>query len=72
MYSTPKRIKTAVQEIEFRKSFYLNTRKGNDRRGLRVEHKVKLNKKYYSPGSLKKMSNEGKIIRVMSLAVQGK
>ena len=70
-YSTPKKIKTAVQEIEFKKAFYHNIRKGNDRRGLSVEKKVKLTKKTLVE-EVKKLSNDEKITRVMSLAVQGR
>ena len=70
-YSTPKRIKAAVQEIDFKKMFCHNTRQGNDRRGLAVEKKLRLSKKAIV-SEVKKMSNEEKTAKILKLAVQSK
>ncbi len=70
--NTPKRIKTAVNDIEFQKNFCQFTRTPKDRRGFganSTKDKVKLNKKSIVQ-RVKQLSDEEKIGKVLSLAVQ--
>ena len=70
-YSTPKKIKIAVQDIEFKKKFYRNIRNGHDRRGLRTEKRLLLNKKTIV-NEVKKLTHEEKSAKIHQLAVQSK
>lgn len=70
--NTPKRIRTAVRDLEFQKAFCQNTRSANDRRGLGMigaNNKVHINKKSIV-NRTKELSNEEKIGEILSLSVQ--
>ena len=70
--NTPKRIKLAVKEIEFKKQFCQFVRKGNDKRGFGADlasDKIRLDKKSIIE-TVKEMSEQDKIGKVLSLQVQ--
>ena len=70
--NTPKRIKTAVNDLEFQKTFCHITRTNKDKRGIGAEKstdKVRVNKKSIVK-RVKELSEEEKIAKVMSLAMQ--
>ena len=70
--NTPKRIKTAVRDLEFQKAFCQHTRTTNDRRGLGAAGasiKTHINKKSII-NRTKELSNEEKIGKILSLSVQ--
>jgi hypothetical protein len=70
--NTPKRIRAAVNDIEFQKSFCQFTRSNNDRRGFGkdiAKDKISLNKKSIVT-RVKQLSDEERIGKVLSLALQ--
>ena len=70
--NTPKRLKTAVRDLEFQKAFCQNTRSASDRRGLGMagaNNKIRINKKSIV-NRTKELSNEERIGKILSLSVQ--
>ena len=70
--NTPKRIKVAVNDIEFKKAFCQHTRSAHDRRGFGFNasnDRVRVNKKSVVK-RVKEISDEEKIAKVLSHSVQ--
>ena len=70
-WTPTKKMKTAVEDIEFRKKFMSNIRAGGDRRGLDKAVKINLNKKTVIKRA-KELTDEEKIGKILQLSVQSK
>ena len=69
-----KKIKTAVNEIEFKMKFMQNTRTVKDKKGLRVrqqKEKIKLDKKEIIK-TVRKMTDDERLAKILQLAKQSK
>lgn len=71
--NVPKRLKTAVRDLEFQKAFHSHTRSAHDRRGFGSpgDTTVRVNKKSIV-GRVKELQDEETTAKIMSLAVQSK